>query len=426
MSKPQPTAAAQDTAQERVTYLEAVRGLACLQVFFLHLISAFLPLLAFGAADEGLLGRLHHSPLFFLFDGYTAVYLFFVLSGYVLTRAFDKRPASLSILASARVVRLAVPVMLSVLVAYGITLMFAGANAEAGALVGSEWLRTNQAGDLSVVGAFKDAFIQAPFVGYGGASFLYGFPGLGAPPPASFAYNAPMWTLSIELYGALIVYFLCASRKINKALWWGVLLVLGFVFFNMYMLPFLVGHLMAHYQVAERAPRMHPVLGWGLIALGVILCVRAEDITFAVFSWAAQPQISVMPQATAMHMQKIYGACLIFVGITQVQWLRHKLSAPRLSTLGAYSFALYLCHWAFIFGPASAVFVLAASTINIPVASGLAILTAIGLSIVGTHLFKRIDDLAVSWARVTKRSLLGLQARQEQENTTSTAARPQA
>src|ERR1700736_1075178 len=94
----------------RIGYLESIRGLAALQVLLLHFFAAFAPDLVFSLpATAPVAGSIHLSPLYFLYDGYSAVYIFFALSGYVLTRSFERHLAQPSSQVLARIVRLALP-----------------------------------------------------------------------------------------------------------------------------------------------------------------------------------------------------------------------------------------------------------------------------------------------------------------------------
>src|SRR5260370_7553092 len=77
----------------RIAYLESIRGLAALQVLLLHFLSAFAPELVFTPPPDAIAARtIHLSPLYFLYDGYSAVYIFFVLTGYVFTLSFAPPP----------------------------------------------------------------------------------------------------------------------------------------------------------------------------------------------------------------------------------------------------------------------------------------------------------------------------------------------
>lgn len=69
------------TQQERFHYLDSLRGLAALAVFFSHLIGAF------GLPSK--LMFLQNSPVHIFWHGEGAVFFFFLLSGFVLTKQLD-------------------------------------------------------------------------------------------------------------------------------------------------------------------------------------------------------------------------------------------------------------------------------------------------------------------------------------------------
>src|ERR1700727_2198473 len=133
----------------RIAYLESIRGLAALQVLLLHFFSAFVPDLVFSLpADSAIAGYIRLSPLFFLYDGYSAVYIFFVLSGYVLTRSFERHLARPSSQVLARIVRLGLPALAAALVAAAVMLSFGRPNIAAGALSGSVWFASQWNTDI--------------------------------------------------------------------------------------------------------------------------------------------------------------------------------------------------------------------------------------------------------------------------------------
>ena len=83
----------------KVQYLEGLRGIAAMQVVLLHFVTGFMP----DTAEHA------WPPLPILFDGHTAVYVFFLISGAVLTPSFG-RPGAFAAKLLKRVVRLAIPV----------------------------------------------------------------------------------------------------------------------------------------------------------------------------------------------------------------------------------------------------------------------------------------------------------------------------
>jgi peptidoglycan/LPS O-acetylase OafA/YrhL len=201
----------------RIVYLESIRGLAAIQVLLLHFFFAFVPDLVAPVPSSALAASIHLSPLYFLYDGYSAVYVFFGLSGYVLTRSFERqldRPA-LQILA--RTVRLGLPALAATVFAAAVMLIVGRANVEAGRLMGNAWFSHQWDADLSVLSIARDGTINALFLGY------RDMPGLAllAPwqQPLDKSFVAPLWTLSIEFYGSIAILLLCwcARRSRQRA-----------------------------------------------------------------------------------------------------------------------------------------------------------------------------------------------------------------
>src|SRR3954468_1590967 len=124
------TSQSQDLPQgPRIAYLESIRGLAALQVVLLHSFAAFAPGLVFTApSSQAVLNYIHLSPLYFLYDGYSAVYVFFVLSGYVLTRSFERQLTRPLAVVAARLIRLGLPALAATIVAAGLIATFGKPN----------------------------------------------------------------------------------------------------------------------------------------------------------------------------------------------------------------------------------------------------------------------------------------------------------
>jgi len=92
----------------------------------LHFFSAFLPDLLASTPSSPLAAAIHLSPLYFLYDGYSAVYIFFCLSGYVLTRSFERQLDRPMVQILARVVRLGLPAFAATVVAASLLLITVG------------------------------------------------------------------------------------------------------------------------------------------------------------------------------------------------------------------------------------------------------------------------------------------------------------
>jgi peptidoglycan/LPS O-acetylase OafA/YrhL len=391
----------------RIAYLESIRGLAALQVLLLHFLAAFAPDLVFSLpATAAVAGTIHLSPLYFLYDGYSAVYIFFALSGYVLTRSFERhlaRPASQVL---ARIVRLGLPALAAALVAAVVMLSFGKPNVAAGALSGSAWFAGQWNTDVSILSVLKDGTANALFLGY------RGLPGVAflAPwqQPVEHSLVAPLWTLSIEFYGSMIILLLCWCARRSRALWWAVVL-LGAVFtVRSAYICFFIGHLLATFHRAERPAPASPLRPIFLIMFGVLMCVLAEVWQPQwLKSLCADPTYFLFPGQFPPMQQKTFGAVLVLVGIIDLEIARRWLSRPWLVARSRLSFPLYLVHWPILFGPAAALFLLLDGTVEIELARIGAIVAGICLAFVGSMFFLAIDRRALEWSRALRKRMSG-------------------
>jgi peptidoglycan/LPS O-acetylase OafA/YrhL len=382
----------------RIAYLESIRGLAALQVLLLHFLSAFAPDLVFTPPPDAIVARtIHLSPLYFLYDGYSAVYIFFVLSGYVLTRSFEHHLAQPSSQIMARLIRLGLPALAATLVAAAVMLMFGRPNVEAGDLSGSVWFASQWHADLSILSVIRDGVLNALFLSYRGS------PGVAFLPwqqPIEQSFVAPLWTLSIEFYGSMIVLGLCGFARRSRAWWWAVVLLGAIFTVRSAYICFFIGHLLATFRRAERPAPARKLLPVFSIALGVVLCVLAEVWQPQwLRSLCADPTYFLLPGPFAPVQQKTFGAILVLIGIIDLEVARRFLSSPWLVRCSKLSFPLYLIHWPILFGPAAALFLLLNGIVGIELARVGAIVVGIGLAFVCSIFFLPVDRRALELSR---------------------------
>jgi len=389
----------------RIGYLESIRGLAALQVLLLHFLAAFEPDLVFALpAGATLAFYIHLSPLYFLYDGYSAVYIFFVLSGYVLTRSFERQlaPASSQILA--RAVRLGLPALAATCVAAAVMLTFGQPNVAAGALSGSAWFADQWHAELSPAAMIRDGVLNALLLGY------RGLPGVAflAPwqQPVEQSFAAPLWTLSIEFYGSMIVLLLCWCARRSRAVWW-LAVVLGAIFtIRSAYVCFFVGHLLAAIHRAERPAPASKLLPVFCVVFGVFLCVLAEVWQPQwLRSLCADPGYPLFPGQFAPMQQKTYGAILVLVGIIDLSAARSLLSRPWLVARSRLSFPLYLVHWPILFGPAAALFLWLSGVVGTELARIGTIVAGIGLALLASVFFLAVDRRALDLSRGIRKRL---------------------
>lgn len=132
--------------ESKIGYLEGLRGIASLIVVFHHYMCAFYPAMVFGAGAAFHIGpieaRFAASPLNVLYNGGFAVCIFFVLSGYVLTNRYFRIRQRDLVTSSAvrRYVRLMIPTLFTVIVAYLLSTANLYYNGLASNITGSTWL----------------------------------------------------------------------------------------------------------------------------------------------------------------------------------------------------------------------------------------------------------------------------------------------
>jgi len=312
-----------EAGSAKLECFESIRGLASFAVLVGHIILAFWPALYSrnGPRWEVLpawLKMLARFPGKFLWNGETAVTIFFVLSGFVLSLSFFQRGSIQSLRSSAvrRYPRLMFPVAASVLLAFillqtGATCNQAavrfmdeaqGQSADPHAAPGrsNRWLRNS----YGFTPDFLVALRQGTWTAFTGEA----------------TYNPVLWTMPIELTGSFLVFgFLAVFGGLrNRWLLYGICggLLLGRQ--QYYMLDFLIGiaacDLWVHNQ---RSWRKSLPLAPALVLLALaIFVVPWKSVT-----------------------------ALMVVGVTAATpRLQQLLSGRLLCFLGRISFALYLVH----------------------------------------------------------------------------------
>lgn len=179
----------------KVAAAEGIRGIACFMVVLSHLSLCFFP--GLHAFDPSRLGSspletaFHNSPFTFVISGSAAVYIFFVLSGYVLSYAIcnGKDPVfRLKSMLVKRLPRLFLPSAVSIVLLWIAFTTLHPATADL-----SEWV-----GKLGKpVGPFSDVLYDATI-----RTFWEGWS----------MYNWVLWTMKIELVGSLLVFGLLYAR----------------------------------------------------------------------------------------------------------------------------------------------------------------------------------------------------------------------
>lgn len=182
-----------DKAKNHNSNADGLRGIACLIVFFSHLAYTFYPYMH--AAEKPAFrfeSFIMNSPFTFFYSGSAGVYVFFVLSGFVLSASFSRKfnAVYFSTFLIKRYIRLMIPVFFSCIAGY---LVFSNLHLNSEGI--SEWASQLGTFDYSLAGAVYSGLIGA-------------FKGEGL-----IVYNWVLWTMKIEIVGSYVLALFFISPK---------------------------------------------------------------------------------------------------------------------------------------------------------------------------------------------------------------------
>lgn len=355
-------------------FIEGLRGCAALQVIALHYCCFFLPVL--GRVD----GPLHFSwettttksPIFFLLDGYSAVYLFFLMSGFVLARSFLEPRFGVPATIIKRFLRLFLPIVAAVGLAIVLTTLVPSARLAAETLSGSAWAAGLYHNPLSVAGILKDVFLSSLVLGYQDGSVLAHWSALfDWRSPASDSFVPPLWTLHLEFWGSMLVLALAqAYRRLPR--WLFVAMLAGLIGslrldrYGMFPIGFCA------YLIHDRLLRLHVERS---TLVGLVLVLLAACIA---------------PMGDGKGQTGL-AAILLFAATMLSPPLRRWLASPWARRLGRLSFSIYLLHFPILFTAGAAIFVASAPLGYLP-ACFLSLAVGTLLTFGLAELFERIVD----------------------------------
>jgi len=344
-----------------------MRGLAALQVVLLHYCAAFLPAAARAGTPQHYVWEIAatRSPLFFLIDGYSAVYIFFLMSGFVLTPSFTRSDLGIAQQVGKRYLRLYLPVAAAFLSAVALMLIMPGAKAAAYAFSRSSWLISQYQHSMQLGSLMKDGLLNSMLLGYEGVSIFAGIPAITRwlpLSPMSASMDAPLWTLHAEYWGSMLVLLTAQLyRHLPRGLFWPLFLAAiaftGTSHFTLFLLGFLAYVIRAPIL---RAPRsMASIAGLAAIVLGIYSCaLSGSPLPARVLDAAAR--FTYLRGYSAFHFQNEAGAVFIFLGVLMYPAVRDLLSKKTLLWLGKVSFSVYLLHYPILFTAGCAIFAMLA------------------------------------------------------------------
>lgn len=350
----------------RLPALDGLRGLAAVVVLLSHVVLAGVPAIRFadalGGDPPGAARWFASTPLAIVWAGPELVIVFFVLSGFVLTRALMARPTSAAAFLAGRVVRLYLPAWASL-----------GLAAVLLALVA----RSPHYGALGGAGVWLDDFARHP----GLESVSRSVALVLAPPPQSGGtLNVVLWSLRWEVLFSLALPLVVAAseplRRLAVPVAVAALLAArlsGGHTALMYLPPFVIGVLLALREREVRALRARLDGRGTALAVGLAVCLLTGD------RWLP----GAMRVTGAGGMFVLLGASIAVALPLMYASVERALCTRPMAWLGSRSFSLYLVHFP----------VLLAFTYGLGVPSlGVLLALAVPASLLAAEAFHRVVE----------------------------------
>jgi peptidoglycan/LPS O-acetylase OafA/YrhL len=320
----------------KVQYLEGLRGIAAMQVVLLHFVTGFRP----DTAEHA------WPPLRVLFDGHTAVYVFFLISGAVLTPSFA-RDGTFGTKLVKRIVRLGVPVAGAAAVATILQALLPNEHLRTASLTGSAWLAMDSSGAATLSHLAREIGLDSLLLGYREATLFA--PWAEQRPLMQQSLDAPFWSLHLELYGSLLVLCLVSLRAHSPRLHGAAVIGCALSFGTHPMFLFVLGHILPMTPPPPTPSRKgRGSVGGLLLLLGFALCATKNWPTVeSLRVFLAHSELAAAPNL--FQFQSQLGAIAFYLGVLCCPWVWPMLEAGPCRHLGRLSFSIYLLHFPILF-----------------------------------------------------------------------------
>lgn len=359
---------------DKLNSAESLRGLACLVVVISHLLGTYFPQLhnfyesslpKYPIADS-----IYNSPFAFFYSGTGAVFVFFVLSGYILTYVSLKSEDKITrfkVSVIKRYPRLALPATISCL------LMYFALQVDVDMSQVSEWTQTLKLENPSFFSALYGGAISAFF---GGGS----------------KFNPALWTMRIELIGSFFIYLLCVVNEKPKL---KLLILTSILIFisttslltSLGFISFLVGHYF--YSLQKEIPEPLVIC---LFVFGLYLCgAHNTSQSYSLFSFFLSDK--------TYTVLNFLGGVLIVLSVIKSNYINKLLDKSALVSLGKISFTVYVVHFTLIYLISIPLSNLLFQHFKFEYAALLSCLISFPIIILfSKYLNKYVDDLSISFS----------------------------
>ncbi|GIL41731.1 acyltransferase family protein [Roseiterribacter gracilis] len=330
-------------SSSRIDALDGLRGVAALCVVLGHTIAVAFPVIGWGPIPVGSLAAAQtavwNSPLQIFCNGGPWVCVFFLLSGFVLTRAAERSRANLPTLGLRRYLRLTVPSFVACLFGLACLALFPTAGNDMRVATGHTFLAvTDGALDTNLLHFLRTTLLDL----YRGRMVKF---------------DPPLWTMQIEFFGSLGIYLLVRLIPARARIAVAVLSIPCCLYVagqSVFYAAFPLGFL---FERAWRAGQLRHMRWIWLLPLAVGVAFGGD--------WLLGPQTSLRErygELTVANLIATISAIGLFLAVLLSARLQRLLTSRPGQFLGHNSFAIYLLHFPLLAGPFAAWWVVEATS----------------------------------------------------------------
>lgn len=316
--------------KERILYIDGMRGVLAVLVVVNHVVCAFFPWFFYNSRATSIISKLWvNGPLNALTNGNFAVQLFYIISGYLISKKYIEKgntifkPLDLLI----KTLRITIPSILLIC-----ALMKIGWTYNVDAVLLNPSLSILEAHN-NFVPSWGEAIYEALFKIF---------------TVAACKYNAPLWFIMPYFWGTIGVHLLNGYyQRIEK---YGYIAILTFIciaglfFVNYSACGMLFGLLVAYTEKYDNRvlEYIHKKKVLYIVYLLMIIYFATINIE-ATGIWSILPLNNSMTRITIIRQ----AACgLLFYEITRSKWLKGLLALRPFRALGKASMFIFTYHWA--------------------------------------------------------------------------------
>jgi peptidoglycan/LPS O-acetylase OafA/YrhL len=332
-----------EKAANKIAYLDGIRGVAAFMVFLHHFFLAFY--IGFYIPDSGQ-SHLHGwevkygQSVFSVFsNGHFAVCVFFVLSGYVLSRKYVQAN-ELNLLVSGaqrRFLRLYIPIAAVMILAFILMVTNCYHSQALSRVTHSEiWIGEDPEPPHVFMRLLQCLLYKTMFLG-------------------DNVFDTSLWTISTEFYGSMFVFaFLGLTHKTRNRLTMLFLALVVAFFMKTILAAFIFGISLNYIEKVKFESNKFLSNGFAALLLLVSLLLGSFPTTTEIRGTIFEN----MPQWLYAYNFWFHtiGAILLVLAFVVSSWLQYFISLRLFRFMGYISFSFYLLHPVIIFTFSSALF----------------------------------------------------------------------